>query len=60
VWEFRARTSLAVVALAPGVIGAALLLADQTSGLGFLGFGVAACIAVGIFDGWILPVKILR
>jgi hypothetical protein len=58
--QFVGRIALAELALLPAIIGAIALIADSTSGFGFIAVGAVLCIAVGILDAWILLVEILR
>jgi hypothetical protein len=58
--EFRARVTLAETAMIPAVVGAILLLCATRSGFDWIAAGVVLQLVVGVFDGWILLVEILR
>ncbi|HXW78281.1 MAG TPA: hypothetical protein VEJ84_02215 [Acidimicrobiales bacterium] len=58
--EYLTRVVGAQAAVLPGVVAGGLLLAGDPTGLWWQAAGVAACIAVGVGDAWVLLVEILR
>jgi hypothetical protein len=58
--EFRTRVVLAQLATLPAIVGAVILISGSDSGLYGIALGAAMGIVVGIIDGWVLLVEILR
>jgi hypothetical protein len=58
--EYRVRATAAELAVLPGIVAGALLLANHPGGLWWQAASTALCIAAGILDAWVLLVEILR
>ena len=54
------RRALALLGLVPVAIGAACLLAGTGGGLYWVAAGLLVAITVGVVNGWVLLVEILR
>lgn len=58
-WKLR-RLAVSVVSVAPLLVGAVLLAADQEAGLAWAALEVVAAIVVATYNAWILLVEIRR
>jgi hypothetical protein len=58
--KYRQRALLSQAATLPTVVAAILLLAGSSQGLYWQAAGSVLCLLVGILDGWVLLVEILR
>ncbi len=58
--EYRMRWVCVQLSMLSELVGCTLLVVGNRSGLGLIGFGALACVAIGIANAWVLLIEILR